>query len=98
MDYGELLDSSLAKNEKVTTGLLTSCVKRGRLGTSKCKRGSGLMVGLDRNLCITSGAIVRLVCWCKVDILNNECEPDSKKNSNDLYMYLEMSIKFIFVH
>jgi len=58
-----------------------SCVKRGR----KCKSSSELMV--DRGLCATSGAIVKLVCWCQVDILDTECESDSNKSSSDLDVF-----------
>jgi len=44
-------------------------------------RGSGLMV--DRGLCVTSGSIVKLVCWRKVDTVNNECEADCDTSSSN---------------
>ena len=65
-----------------------------KMRTSKCKCGSGLMV--DQGLCVTSGAIIKLVFWCKVNILNTECEADRDMNSSDLDC-LEVFIKFIFM-
>ena len=51
---------------------------------------------VDRRLCETSGALVKLVFWCKVNMLNTESEADCDTNSSDFDCF-EMYIKFILM-